>query len=48
MSEKVIDYKIEDGKLKVTADPNKDGEPVITIELDLSEVIDEITKSGAQ
>ena len=39
---KLIDWDVDGGKLTITIDPNKDGEPVAGFFLDLSEVPDEI------
>lgn len=39
---KAIDFKIEDGKLKIAVDPNQDGEPVLKVEVDLAELPDEV------
>jgi len=42
MEPKAIEFKIEDAKLIVIVDPNKDGQPVIHLSVDLAEVPDEI------
>lgn len=39
---KAIDFVIDGGKLIIKADPNKDGQPVVTVIVDLAEVPDEI------
>jgi hypothetical protein len=38
---KKVQLKIEDGKLIITVDTNKDGEAVLKLECDLQEVVDE-------
>lgn len=38
---KVVELKIEDGKLMLRVDSNKDGQPLLTMALELSEVADE-------
>lgn len=42
MENKMVDFKIEDGKFIISLDANKDGEPVLFLSLDLKEVPDEI------
>ena len=43
MSEaKKVDFKIEDNKLKISVDPNQDGEPVMSLVVDIAEVADEV------
>ncbi len=39
---KVLDFKVEDGKFKIKVDPNKDGEAVVELMVDLKEVPDEV------
>ena len=39
---KAIDFKIEDAKLIIKVDPNKDGQAVVELNVDLAEVADEI------
>ena len=39
---KAVDFKFEGSKLLISVDPNKDGEAVLKLELDLSEVADEV------
>jgi len=39
---KAFDMKIEDGELRIVVDPNKDGTPVIKLQVDLAEVPDEV------
>ena len=39
---KAVIFKIEEGKLIILVDPNKDGEAVLDLVLDLKEVPDEI------
>jgi hypothetical protein len=39
---KMIDFKFEDGKMILSVDPNKDGEPVLFLMIDAAEVPDEI------
>ena len=39
---KMIDMSIRDGKFHLSVDPNKDGEPVLVLALDLAEIPDEI------
>lgn len=42
MENKIVDFKIEDGKLIISADPNKNGKPVLYVSLDIMEVPAEI------
>ncbi len=42
MANQVVSTKIEDGKFKVQVDPNKDGQPVISLEIALEEIPDEV------
>ena len=37
-----VSFKIDDGKLNLTVDPNKDGQPLVTLSIDLKEVPDEV------
>jgi hypothetical protein len=39
---KMIEFVIEDGKLIIGVDPNKDGQKVLEVTVDLAEVPDEI------
>jgi len=39
---KVIDYSFEGSNLTIKVDPNKDGQPVISLTISLTEVADEI------
>lgn len=39
---KVVKYVVEGTKLIVTVDPNKDGAPVLKLELSITEVFNEI------
>jgi len=39
---KVVDFKFEGRKLIITVDSNKDGEAVLSLSIDLSEVADEV------
>jgi hypothetical protein len=39
---KAIDFVIDGGKLKIMVDPNKDGQKLMVLELDLAEVPDEV------
>lgn len=44
MSEaKIVDVKFEGSKLSVTVDPNKNGQPVVEIKIDLGEALSEVT-----
>lgn len=38
----MVDYSFEGTKLIVTVDPNKDGQAVVSVTIDLSEVADEL------
>jgi len=40
--DKAFDFKIEGGFLIITADPNKDGQNVLELKIDLTEVPDEV------
>ncbi|MCK5615253.1 hypothetical protein KAR91_76020 [Candidatus Pacearchaeota archaeon] len=42
MEAKKLDFKMEDGKFVILVDPNADGEPLLRIMINLSEVPDEI------
>ena len=42
MEKKAIDFKFEDGKLIINVDLNKDGESVLKLEVDLTELPQEI------
>jgi hypothetical protein len=39
---KMLEFKFENGKVLLTVDPNKDGQPVFKAEIDAAEVPDEI------
>jgi hypothetical protein len=39
---KAVEFSFEGSKLKIIADPNKDGQPVITLEIEMAEIPDEI------
>lgn len=39
---KAVVFQIENGKLVIAVDPNKDGQPVASITVDLNEVPDEV------
>ena len=38
MENKVVDFKIQDGKLLISVDPNKNGVALVKIEMELSEI----------
>lgn len=40
--EKAFEFKIEGGFLIITADPNKDGQNVLELKIDLAEIPDEV------
>ena len=42
MSNKAVDFKFEGSTLVVTVDKNKDGQPVLTLNIDMAEIPDEI------
>jgi hypothetical protein len=42
MENKAVDFKFEGTKLIVIVDPNKDGGPVLSVIVDLSEIPDEV------
>ena len=42
MEAKSVDYKFEGTKLIVTVDPNKDGQAVLTVVLEIAEIPDEV------
>lgn len=42
---KVISYKVEGSKLVIAVDPNKDGQPVLKLELDALEAFNEIASA---
>lgn len=42
MEGKLVDFKFEGTKLLVTVDPNKDGQCVLKVEVDLAEIPDEV------
>jgi hypothetical protein len=39
---KALDFKIDGGKFILSFDPNKDGQPVLSLSVDLVEVPDEV------
>ena len=39
---KVVAFSVVDSKLSITVDTNKDGQPVLTVLLDIAEVPDEV------
>lgn len=39
---KVVSFEVEDGKLKLVVDPNRDGQPVVSLVVDIAEVPDEV------
>ena len=41
----MIDFNFEDGKLILSVDPNKDGQPVVFLSVDVAEVPDEIVSA---
>jgi len=43
MENKVVSFSIEDGKLCINVDPNKDGQNVLEVKVDLAEAMDEIS-----
>ena len=43
MENKIVNFSIEDGKLCIAVDPNKDGQPVLEVKVDLAEAMDEIS-----
>lgn len=45
IEKKMLDFEIKDGKLILSVDPNKDGEPVVFLSVDLKEVPDEIVSA---
>jgi len=46
MSEKkMLDFKYKDGKMIISIDPNRDGEPVVFLSVDIKEVPDEIVSA---
>jgi hypothetical protein len=40
--QKALSFKIEGGKFILSVDTNKDGQPLLTLALDLTEVPDEV------
>lgn len=40
--EKAVEFKFEGSKLLIAIDPNKDGGPVLKLEIDLAEIPDEV------
>jgi hypothetical protein len=42
MELKAVEVKFEGSKLVIIADPNKDGQPVLKLELELAEAADEV------
>jgi hypothetical protein len=39
---KLVDFKIEESKLHLTVDPNRDGQAVVSLLVDLAEIPDEV------
>ncbi len=42
MENKAVEFKFEGAKLLIVVDPNKDGGPVLKVEVDLAEIPDEV------
>jgi hypothetical protein len=42
MEAKVVDFKFEGSKLLINVDPNKDGQVVLAVTVDLAEIPDEV------
>lgn len=42
MDEKAVKFEFEGSTLRIILDPNKDGEPLMRIEIDMAEIPDEI------
>lgn len=42
MENKKFDFKVEEGFLVITADPNQDGQPLVYIKIDIAEIPDEV------
>ena len=42
MEHKKVEFKVEDNKLKIMVDPNQDGEPLMTVIVDITEIPDEV------
>jgi hypothetical protein len=42
MENKVVDFKVEGGKVIITVDPNKDGQAVLVVAVDIAEIPDEV------
>lgn len=42
MENKSVDYKFNGTQLVITVDPNKDGQPVLTLTLEMAEIPDEV------
>ena len=38
----MLEFKVDEGKFIISVDPNKDGQPVVFLSVDLTEVPDEI------
>jgi hypothetical protein len=38
----VVDYKIEEGMFKLTVDPNKNGKPLLFLQISLAEIPSEV------
>lgn len=45
--EKAVEVKFEGSKLLVVVDPNKDGQPVLKVEVELAEIPDEVLSAIA-
>ena len=41
---KILSMELKDGKLVISVDSNKDGEPVLSVSVDILEVPDELMK----
>ena len=39
---KAVEFKVEGGKFYIKVDPNKDGQPVLELFIDIAEVPDEV------
>jgi hypothetical protein len=42
MENKAVDFTFDGSKLMIVVDPNKDGEPVLRLEIELAEIPDEV------
>ena len=45
---KIVDFKFEGSKLIINVDPNKDGEVVLSVSLDMAEIPDEVASFFAK